>query len=148
MFTKVCDQLSNKLSVKHFGELLAMIGLDAADTRVFDRCISHKSPKDDLRGNQIFTLVGMKMTLDCDKMWSMRPIQFNETALTCQNPTLSSTGKGWNVFTHFNWFDKTVDISKLKGKPPPMIGRKLKKITRGTRKCLDQQNISKSPLGF
>jgi hypothetical protein len=44
----------------------------------------------------------------------MRPIQFNETALTCQNPTLSSTGKGWNVYTHFNWFDKTNDISKLK----------------------------------
>jgi hypothetical protein len=36
MFTKVCEELSNKLSVKHFGKLLAMIGLDADDTRVFD----------------------------------------------------------------------------------------------------------------
>ena len=35
MFTKVCDELSTKLSVKHFGELLAMIGLDALDKRVF-----------------------------------------------------------------------------------------------------------------
>ncbi len=33
MFTKVCDQLSNKLSRKHFGELLAMIGLDESDKR-------------------------------------------------------------------------------------------------------------------
>jgi hypothetical protein len=31
MFTKVCDQLSNKLSRKHFGELLAMLGIDADD---------------------------------------------------------------------------------------------------------------------
>ena len=130
MFTKVCDQLSNKVSVKHFGELLAMIGLDANDTRVFTRCVSHKSPDNDLNGDQIFTLVGMKMTLDCTKMWCMRPIQFIETALMCQNPTLSTTGKGWNVKTHFNWFDKTVDITKLKGKPPPMFGRKLKKYAR------------------
>ncbi len=28
MYTKVCDQLSNKLSRKHFGELIAMIGFD------------------------------------------------------------------------------------------------------------------------
>ena len=107
-----------------------MIGLDADDTRVFEQCINHKSPKDDLYGNLIFTLAGMKMTLDCEKMWSMRPIQFNETSLTGNNPTLSSTGKGWNVKTHFNWFDKTVDISKLKGKPPPMIGRKLKDLRK------------------
>jgi hypothetical protein len=123
-----------------------MIGLDAADTRVFDRCISHKSPKDDLRGNQIFTLVGMKMTLDCDKMWSMRPIQFNETALTLQNPTLSSTGKGWNVFTHFNWFDKTVDISKLKGKPPPMIGRKLKNLREAQESVWINKTLAKVRL--
>jgi hypothetical protein len=72
----------------------------------------------------------MELTLDCNKMMFMRPIQFIETVQTCQNPTLSTTGKGWNVQTHFNWFDKTVDISKLKGKPPPMIGRKLKNYAR------------------
>ena len=31
MFTKVCEQLSSKLSRKNFGELLAMIGLDPDD---------------------------------------------------------------------------------------------------------------------
>ena len=36
MFTKVCDELSTKLSVKLFGELIAMIGLDASDKPVFD----------------------------------------------------------------------------------------------------------------
>ena len=36
MFTKVCDVLSTKLPVKKSGELLAMIGLDASDKRVFD----------------------------------------------------------------------------------------------------------------
>ncbi len=34
MFTKVCDALSNKLSVKQSEELLAMICLDALDNRV------------------------------------------------------------------------------------------------------------------
>ena len=64
MFTKVCDVLSTKLSVKHFGELIAMIGLDASDKRVFNRCVSHKSPDGDLHGDQIFTLAGMELTLD------------------------------------------------------------------------------------
>ena len=91
-----------------------MIGLDAADTRVFNRCVSHKSPKDDLHGNHIFTLVGMKMTLDCNKMWSMRQIQFIETNLSCQNPTLSTTGKGWNVKEHFNWFEKRLTLPNLR----------------------------------
>ncbi len=34
IFTKVCDVLSTKLPLKHFGEMLAMIGLDALDKRV------------------------------------------------------------------------------------------------------------------
>ena len=91
--------------------------------------MSHKSPDDDLHGDQIFTLVGMKLTLDFNKMWSMCPIQFIETVQLCQNPTLSTTGKGWNVKEHFNWFDKTVDITKFKGKPPPMFGRKLNNLS-------------------
>ena len=78
----------------------------------------------------------------------MRPIQFIETAQTCQNPTLTTTGIGWYVKTHFNWFDKMVNITKFKAKPPSMLGCRIEKFTQGTRKCLDQQNISKSPLGF
>ena len=39
MFTKMCDVLSAKLSVNVYGELLAMIGLDASDNRVFNRCV-------------------------------------------------------------------------------------------------------------
>ena len=35
MYIKVCDVFSNKLSVTHFGDLLAMIDLDASDKRVF-----------------------------------------------------------------------------------------------------------------
>jgi hypothetical protein len=58
----------------------------------------------------------------------MRPIQFIETNLSFHNPTLSRTGKGWNVKEHFNWFDKTVDITKLKGKPPPMFGCNIKNL--------------------
>ncbi len=129
MYTKVCDQLSNKLSQKNFGELIAMIGFDTGDNDpVFTRCMSHKSPDDDLHGNQEFTLVGMTLTLDCDKMITMRPIQFIETNLSCSNPTLLTTGKGWNVKDHFNWFDKTLDITKFKGKPPQMFGRKLNNL--------------------
>ncbi len=60
----------------------------------------------------------------------MRPIQFIETVKMFQNPTLTTTGKGWNVKTHFNWFDKMVNITKFKAKPPPMLGRKLKKYAR------------------
>jgi hypothetical protein len=128
MFTKVCDVFSNKQSVKRCEELLAMIGLDASDKRVCNQCGTHKSPDGDLHGDQIFTLAGMELTLDCVKMRSMCPIQFIETVQTCQNPTLLTTGIGWNVKTHFNWFDKTVDITKLKGKPQQMLGRKMKKI--------------------
>ncbi len=65
MFTKVCDAFSNKLSEKQSGELLAMIGLDASDYRVCNRCGSHKSPDGDLHGDQIFTLAGMEVTLNC-----------------------------------------------------------------------------------
>ena len=64
MFAKVCKELSNKLPVKHFGELLAMIGLDALDKRVFDQCVHHKSPDGDLHGDLICTLAGMELTLD------------------------------------------------------------------------------------
>ncbi len=125
MFTKVCDVISTKLSVKYFGNLSAMIGLNGLDKSVFHQCVHHKSPDGDLHGDQIFTLVGMKLILDCNKMWSMRPIQFIETKLSCQNPTLSTTGKGWNVKDHFNWFDKTLEITKFKDKPPQMFGCKL-----------------------
>ena len=53
---------------------------------------------------------------------------FIETAQTCLNSTLSSVGIGWNVTTHLNWFDKKVHITKLKGKLPPMFGRKMKNL--------------------
>ena len=79
MFTIVCDVFSTKLSVQHFGELLAMIGLDAADKRVFNRCVSHTTPDGDLHGDQIFTLAGLELTLDCVMMRSTRPIKFIET---------------------------------------------------------------------
>ena len=128
MFTKVCDQLCTKLSVNYFDDLLAMIGLDDSDKHALTRCVNHKSPEDDLHGAQDFTLVDMKLTLDCNKMLSMRPIQLIETKLSCHNPTLSTTGKGWNVKDHFNWFDKTLDITKFKGKSLPTFGRKLNNL--------------------
>ena len=90
-----------------------MIGLDSSDNCVCSQCHSHKSPDGNLHGDQIFKLVGMELTLDCKKMMSMGPIQFIETAQICQNPTLTTTGIGWNFKTHINWFDKTIDITKL-----------------------------------
>ena len=102
-----------------------MFGLDASDKRVFNRCVSHKSPGGDLHGDKLFTLAVMELTLDCVKMRSMCPIQFIETAQTCRNPTLSTIGIGWHVKTHLNWFDKTIDITKIKAKPPPSFGRKI-----------------------
>jgi len=134
---------SGKLSVKHFGELLAMIGLDASDTRVFNQCVSHKSPDGDLHGDQIFTLAGMELTLDFAKMMYMRPIQFIETVPICQNPNLSTIGIGWHVKTHLNWFDKTIDITKFKTKPPPIFGRKLKKIRKAQESVWINKTLSK-----
>ena len=61
-------------------------------------------------------------------MRSMGPIQFIETAQMCRNPTLTTTGIGWNVKTHFNWFDKMVNITKFKAKPPSMLGSKMKNL--------------------
>ena len=45
-----------------------------------------------------------------------------------QNATLSPIDISWNVKNHINWFDKTIDITKLKGKLPPMFGRKMKNL--------------------
>ncbi len=70
----------------------------------------------------------MELTLDCKKM-SMRSIKCIETVQTCQNPTLSTTGIGWDVKTHSNWFEKRAKITEVKGKPQQMLGRKFKKIT-------------------
>ena len=54
MFANVCDVLSTKLPVKLFGQLLAMIGLNESDKRVFNRCVTNKCPLGDLHGDQIF----------------------------------------------------------------------------------------------
>ena len=99
MFTKVCDGLSNQLTVKHFDYLTAMIGLDAVDKYVFNRCVQHKSPEGDLYGDQIFTLVGMEMTLDCKTM--MSGVQFNLWKL-CKQATI----------LHFQQLDQ-VGMSRL-----------------------------------
>ena len=82
-----------------------MIGLDALEKSVFDRIVGHKSPEGDLDEDQIFTLAGLELTLDCVMMRSMHPIQFIET-LQSQNATLSTVGIEWHVKTHINWFDK------------------------------------------
>ena len=50
IYTKVCDVFSTKLPVRIFGDLLAKIGLDASDHRLFDQCVGHKSPDSDLYG--------------------------------------------------------------------------------------------------
>ena len=73
-------------------------------------------------------LAGMELTLNCEMIRSTRPIQFIETMQASQNATLSTIGIGWNVKTHINWFDKTIDNTKLKGKPPPIVGRKMKNL--------------------
>ncbi len=77
---------------------------------------------------------------------SMRPIQFIETAQTCKNPTLTTTGIGWDVKTHFNWFDKTVDITKLKGKPPPMFGCKIKNLRKAQESVWINKTLTKVRL--
>ncbi len=150
MFTKLCDVLSTKLPLKNFGELIAMIGLDESDKHVFDQCLHHKSPDGDLHGDQIFTLVGMDLTLDCKKMMSMHPIQFIETVQTCQNPTLSTTGIGWDVKTHFNWFDKRVNITEFKANPPSMLGPKMKNLRKAQESVWINKTLSKVrlDLGF
>ena len=87
MFGYVCNVLSTKMPVKFFGELLAMIGLDESDERVFNQCVTNSFPLGDLHGDQIFTLAGMELTLDCDIITSMRPIQFIETMQASKNAT-------------------------------------------------------------
>ena len=74
MFAYVCYVLSTKFPIKLFGELLAMIGLDELDKHVFNQCVFKKNPLGDLHSDQIFTLAGMELTLDCDIIRSTRPI--------------------------------------------------------------------------
>ena len=70
----------------------------------------------------------MALTLDCEMMRSMRPIQFVENLKAAQNATLATIGIGWHVKTHINWFDKCIDMKKYKDKPPPIVGRKMKNV--------------------
>ena len=76
----------------------------------------------------------------------MRPIQFIETNLSCQNPTLSTTGKGWNVKDHFNWFDKTIDITKFKAKPPLMFNCKMKNLRKAQESVWINKTLAKVRL--
>ncbi len=79
-------------------------------------------------------------------MMTMRLIQFIETAQTCQNPTLTTTGIGWNVKTHFNWFDKMVNITKFKAKPPSMLGRKMKNLRKAQESVWINKTLAKVRL--
>ncbi len=79
-------------------------------------------------------------------MISVCPIQFIETAQTCQNPTLLTTGIGWNVKTHFNWFDKMVDITKFKAKPPSMLGCKMQNLRKTQESVWINKTLSKVRL--
>ncbi len=71
-----------------------MIGLDAPDNCVCNQFGSHKSPDGDLHGDQIFILAGIELSLDCEMMRAMRPIELTDTLQTSQNATLSTIGIG------------------------------------------------------
>ncbi len=76
-------------------------------------------------------------------MMSMRPIQFIETVQTCQNPTLSTTGIGWDVKTHFNWFDERAKMTEVKGKPQQMLGCKLKNLREAQESVWIKKTLAK-----
>ena len=69
----------------------------------------------------------MELTLDCEMMKLTRPVQFIGPLQGSRNATLSTIGIGWHVKTHLNWFDKMID-TESKGKPPPIVGRKMKNL--------------------
>jgi len=79
-------------------------------------------------------------------MMSMRPIQLIVTVQTCHNPTLSTTGIGWDVKTHFNWFDKRVNITKFKAKPPSMLGCKMKNLRKAQESVWINKTLAKVRL--
>ena len=64
-----------------------------------------------------------------------RQIQFIGPLQASRNATLSTIGIGWHVKTHLNCFDKTIDITKFKAKPPPIFGCKMKIL------CEEQESI-------
>ena len=63
-----------------------------------------------------------------------------------KNATLSTTGIGWNIKTHINWFDKTIDITKLKGKPLPIFGCKMKNLREAQESILINKTLDKVHL--
>jgi hypothetical protein len=69
-----------------------------------------------------------------------------ETVQTSHNSTLSTTGPGWHVKTHSNWFDKTVDITKLKGISPQMFGRKIKNLRESQESVWINKTLAKVRL--
>ena len=83
-------------------------------------------------------------------MRSMRPIQCIDTLQASQNATISIIGIGWHVKTHLNRFDKTIDLTKFKAKPPPIFGFKMKNLRKTqesvwinktlAKVCLDSDN--------
>ena len=59
-----------------------------------------------------------------------QPIQFIVPLQGSQKATLSTIGIGWHVKTHINLFDKTIDITKFKAKPPAIFGHKMKNLRK------------------
>ena len=90
----------------------------------------------------------MELTLGCVMMRSMCLIHFFETLKAAQNATLSAIGIGWHVKTHINWFDKTIDITKFKAKPPPISGRKMKKIREAQESIWINKTLAKVKLDY
>ena len=76
----------------------------------------------------------------------MRPIQFIETLQATQNATLSKIGIGWHVKSHINWFDKMIDITKFKAKPPPIFGHKMKNLREAQESVWINKALSKFRL--
>jgi hypothetical protein len=130
------------------GELLAKIGLDASHERVFDQCVSHQSPAGDLNGMWELKLADMSVVLDCDQMMLSCPMSFTFMTKNSQPTTMSCIGKGWNLKTHMNWFDKTLDPQKVKDRLPPIATRKIKDLREAQESIWIMKTLAKVRLDY
>ena len=76
------------------------------------------------------------------------PMPFAIMTKNSQATTMSCTGKGWDLKTHMNWFDKTLDPKKVKDKLPPIAARKIKDLREAQESIWIMKTLAKVRLDY
>ena len=90
----------------------------------------------------------MPVVLDCDQMMLSRPMSFTVMTKNSQATTMSCIGKGWDLKTHMNWFDKTIDLKKVTDRLLPIAARKIKDLREAQESIWIMKSLAKVCLDY